>query len=150
MSRTDERHDITIDQYITSIDDEIMQKDAKTLYDLMYRISKEKPILYGIGTIGFGIYHYQYESGRKGESHILGFYPRKGKTTIYLVDGTKRYVDLLSKLGKHTTTGYCLYIKHLSDVDLRILEEIIRKSYMNIAAKSKNGPITQLLWQTES
>ncbi len=150
MSRADERHDITIEQYIRSIGDETTERDTHVLFDMMHRISGEEPILYGIGTIGFGVYHYEYDSGRKGESHILGFYPRKGKITIYLTDGTKRYAKLLSTLGKHSTTGYCVYIKQLSDVELPILEEILEKSYKNIATKSKNGPITQILWQTEA
>lgn len=148
MSRADERHDITVEEYITSLD-AATQKDARTLFEIMQRISGEKPILYGIGTIGFGVYSYEYESGRKGESHVLGFYPRKGKITIYLTDGTARYATLLSKLGKHTITGYCLYVKQLSDVELSILEQIIEESYKNIMTKSQNGPITQILWQSE-
>lgn len=106
----------------------------------MYRISREEPVLYGIGTIGFGIYNYEYESGRKGEPHTLAFYPRKGKITIYLTDGTTRYTELLSKLGEHTITGYCVYIKRLSDIKLSVLKQILEKSYKNIVKKSLNGP----------
>lgn len=149
MSRADERHDITVDEYITSIDDGTTRSDAFTLFDMMRKISGEDPILYGIGTIGFGVFQYAYASGRKGESHILGFYPRKSKTTIYLTDGTTRYSNALSKLGIHTTTGYCIYIKKLEDIDLLVLEEILQQSYDNIISKSKDGPITEILWQTE-
>lgn len=149
MSRADERHDITIEQYIASIGDEAAEKDARTLFDIMRRISGEEPILYGIGTIGFGVFKYKYDSGRSGESHTLGFYPRKGKITIYLTDGTKRYEKLLSKLGKHSTTGYCLYVKQLSDIELPVLTKIIEESHKNITAKAKDGPITEILWQTE-
>lgn len=149
MSRADERHDITIEEYIASINDEGTKKDARTLYEVMQHISGEEPILYGIGTIGFGVYSYEYESGRKGESHTLGFYPRKGKITIYLTDGTKRYSDLLSTLGKHITTGYCLYIKQLSDIKLPVLTTILEKSYQNIESQSKAGPINHILWQAE-
>lgn len=149
MSRADERHDITVEEYIASIGDKATQLDARVLYDLMRRISGEAPILYGIGTIGFGVYDYQYDSGRKGESHILGFYPRKSKITIYLTDGTRRYAELLSRLGNHSTTGYCVYIKRLSDIDLTVLAKILKESYANVARKSQNGPIRQILWQTE-
>lgn len=149
MSRADERHDITVEQYIASLSDETTLKDARALFDIMHTISGEEPILYGIGTIGFGVYNYEYESGRKGESHTLGFYPRNGKITIYLTDGTARYAEQLSRLGKHTTTGYCMYVKRLSDIDLPLLVKIIEESNENIVKKSKNGPITQLLWQTE-
>lgn len=149
MSKADERHDISIDEYIASISDEGVRQDAETLMDLMYRVSGEEPILYGIGTIGYGVYKYEYASGRKGEAHTLAFYPRKGKITIYLMDGTTRYSDFLAKLGKYTTTGYCVYIKKLSDIDLSVLTELLEKSYKNITEKSKDGAITEILWQTE-
>jgi len=141
--------DITVEQYISSLEDESLKNDARTISEIMQRISGEEPILYGIGTIGFGIYKYEYTSGRKGEAHTLGFYPRKGKITVYLMDGTKRYTELLAKLGKHTTTGYCVYIKQLSDIELPILDQILQKSYENIKSKSQTGPIDKILWQTE-
>jgi len=151
MSKADERNDITVDEYIASIGDELVRKDAQALLAVMHQISGQHPILYGIGTIGFGIYNYnyKYESGRKGEAHTLGFYPRKGKITIYLMDGTARYAKLLSKLGKHTTTGYCVYVKKLSDIELPVLTEILERSYRNITTKSKKGSIDRILWQTE-
>ncbi len=149
MSKADERNDITVDEYLASIDDEVVKHDAAVLLDLMGQISGQSPILYGIGTIGFGVYKYEYTSGRKGEAHTLAFYPRKGKTTIYLMDGTTRYAKLLAKLGQHTSTGYCLYIKQLSDIELPVLTEILKASYKNITAESKNGPIDRILWQTE-
>ena len=74
------------------------------------------------------------------------FYPRKGKITVYLMDGTVRYAELLAKLGRHTATGYCVYIRRLSDVDLPILEQIVQESYEHI--KSQDGHIHQILWQT--
>lgn len=149
MSKADERNDITVDEYIASVDDDGIKKDSQKLVDIMQRISGSEPQLYGIGTIGFGIYRYQYDSGRKGEAHTLGFYPRKGKITIYLMDGTARYSDLLDKLGKHTTTGYCIYIKQLSDVDLSMLERILQQSYEHITLLSKKGPIDSILWQSK-
>lgn len=148
MSEADKRKDITIEQYLASIGDEQVVQDARTIMDIMYRISGEEPILYGIGTIGYGIYKYRYTSGRKGEAHTLGFYPRKSKITVYLMDGTKRYAELLSKLGKHTTTGYCVYIKHLSDVNLPTLTKLLEASYKNITVLSQKGPIDHILWQT--
>ncbi len=115
----------------------------------MHHISSEEPILYGIGTTGFGVYKYKYESGRKGEAHTLALYPRKGKITIYLMDGTKRYEELLSKLGKHTTTSYCIYVKQLADLELPVLTKIIEESYRNIMAEAKNSPVDRMLWQDE-
>lgn len=149
MSKQDERNDISVDEYIASIDDEGIQKDSRVLADLMQRISGQKPQLYGFGTIGYGTYKYHYESGRKGEGHTIAFYPRKTKITVYLMDGTAPYSKLLAKLGKHTITGYCLYIKQLSDINLSVLEQIVQQSYDHIMAESKDGPITRILWQTE-
>jgi len=130
--------------YIASLDDQTV-KDTHVLIEMMQRISGHEPKLWNAGTLGFDTYHYKYDSGREGDGLVIGFYPRKGKITVYLMDGTKRYADLLSKLGKHTKTGYCLYIKPLSDVNLSILEKIVRMSYENI--KSQDGHINQILWK---
>jgi hypothetical protein len=148
MSKADERNDITVEQYISSLKDEQLTNDTRVLVELMRRISGEDPILYGYGTLGFGVYKYEYVSGRKGEAHTLGFYPRKGKITIYLMDGTTRYATALAKLGKHTITGYCVYIKRLSDIKLPVLEQILQESYDFITAESKKGPIDRILWQS--
>lgn len=147
MSKADERNDITIDQYIASIADEQVRADALVLFTMMQEISKETPQLYGYGTIGFGVYKYAYESGRKGEAHTLAFYPRKGKITVYLMDGTARYAGLLAKLGMHTSTGYCVYIKRLNDVSIPVLHQILVESYKNITSKASKGPIDHMLWQ---
>src|SRR5579859_2805022 len=125
------------------------QNDSQVLTEMMQRISGHKPKKWNVGTIGFDTYHYKYDSGREGDCHVIGFYPRKGKITVYLMDGTARCSGLLAKLGKHTTTGYCIYIKRLSDIELPILEQIVQQSYENIKSKSKDGPIRQILWQTE-
>ncbi len=117
------------------------------LYLRFFSVSVEKPILYGFGTIGFGVYNYAYESGRKGDAHTIAFYPRKGKITIYLMDGTARYKSLIVKLGKTTTTGYCIYIKKLSDIDMKVLKDIITQSYQHITELSQAGPIKSILWQ---
>ena len=139
-------NDRSVKDYIASLGDEQTVKDSQVLLKMMQRISGHKPKLWNVGTIGFDIYHYKYDSGREGDGLVVGFYPRKGKTTIYLMDGTARYSELLAKVGKHTTTGYCLYIKRLSDVELPILEQIVQLSYENI--KSQGGQIDQILWKT--
>lgn len=146
MSKEDMRHDISVDEYLASLDAEL-QTNARTICTVMQRITSEEPILYGYGTIGFGIYKYHYESGRKGEAHTLAFYPRKGKITIYLMDGTARYADMLTRLGKHSITGYCIYIKKLSDIDMDVLTEILEGSFTNITTLYKSGPIDHILWQ---
>lgn len=129
--------------------DEETLKDSKDLIEIMQRISSHEPKIWNIGTIGFDTYHYKYSSGREGDSQIISFYPRKGKITIYLMDGTSRHSEKLSKLGKHTTAGYCVYIKRLSDIELPVLEEILESSYDFIKTLDKKGPIDRILWQTE-
>jgi hypothetical protein len=104
---------------------------------MMQRISGHEPKMWNVGTIGFDTYHYKYDSGREGDGQIIGFYSRKGKITVYLMDGTVRYSELLARLGKHTTSRVCVYIKRLSDVQLPILEQIVQQSYEYV--KSQDG-----------
>src|SRR5678815_5261330 len=102
---TDQK-DNSVKDYIASLKDEQTVKDSQVLLEMMQRISGHKPRLWNAGTIGFDTYHYKYNSGREGDSIVIGFYPRKGKITIYLMDGTARYSALLARLGKHTTVSY--------------------------------------------
>ena len=141
------QNDSAVKDYIASLNDEQAVKDSLVLIEMMQRISGHEPKKWNAGTIGFDTYHYKYDSGREGDGHVLGFYPRKGKITVYLMDGTARHAELLAKLGKHTKTGYCVYIKRLGDIDLPILEQIVQQSYAFI--KSQDGPIDRILWQTE-
>ena len=140
--------DPSVDEYLATLDAATAQ-DSETLIEIMQRVSGQQPKLWNVGTIGFGTYHYKYDSGREGDGHTIGFYPRNGKTTVYLMEGTARHAGLLAELGKHSTTGYCLYIKRLSDVDLPTLERIIRDSYEYVEAKAKDGPVRSILWKDE-
>src|SRR5215217_8272679 len=97
----------SVQDVLASMQEESVRADTLVLLELMKRISGHEPKLWNVGTLGFDSYHYKYESGREGDCHVLGFYPRKGKLTFYLMDGTSRYVDLLAKLGKHTTSKAC-------------------------------------------
>jgi len=148
MGKTTSKNSGSVNDYIASLDEQTA-KDSQVLLEMMQKISKQEPRMENAGTISFDSYHYKYNSGREGDGLVIGFYPRKGKTTIYMMDGTSRYTELLAKLGKHTTTGYCIYIKKLEDIDLKILNEILQKSYDYIKSESKKGPINRILWQTE-
>ena len=125
-----------VKDYLASIDDEQTVKDSLTLIEMMQRISGNKPKLWNVGTIGFDAYHYKYDSGREGDAQAISFYPRKGKITIYLMDGTVRYAKLLARLGKHSTSRVCVYIKRLSDIQLPILEQIVQQSYEYVMSQS--------------
>ena len=135
-----------IEDILVTLDDET-RKDSNVLIQMMQQISTAEPSIWNEHTIGFGTYHYKYDSGRQGESQILSFYPRKGKITVYLMDGTARYSALLDKLGTHTATGYCIVIKRLSDIELSVLEQILKESYGNITSISQAGPINRILWK---
>jgi hypothetical protein len=132
-----EQNDISIKDYIDSLDDPQTAKDCLVLMEMMQRISGQAPKMWNIGTIGFDTYHYKYDSGREGDAQIIGFHPAKGKITIYLMDGTVRYSELLARLGKHTTSRVCVYIKRLGDVQLPILDQIVQQSYAYV--KSQDG-----------
>jgi hypothetical protein len=125
----------SVEDYLVSLDDAQLVADCNVLIDMMQRISGELPRLWNVGTLGFGRYRYLYDSGRKGDGHTLGFYPRRGKITVYLMDGTVRYSELLSGLGRHTSNRVCLYFKRLSDIDLSVLETILRHSYDSITSQ---------------
>ena len=131
------QNNTTVKKFIASLDDEQSAADCHALIEMMQRISGHKPKMWNIGTIGFDTYHFKYDSGREGDGQIIGFYPRKGKITVYLMDGTVRYSELLAQLGKHTTSRVCIYIKRLSDVELPILEQIVQRSYTYV--KSQDG-----------
>ena len=133
----------SVKNYIASLDDEQTVKDCQVLIEMMQRISGHEPKMWNVGTIGFDTYHYKYDSGREGDSQTIGFYPRKGKITVYLMDGTVRHSELLARLGKHTTSRVCVYIKRLSDIELPILEQIVQQSYEYI--KSQDGHMHRAL-----
>jgi hypothetical protein len=98
------------------------------LIKLIERLTKSKAKIWGTSIIGFGDYHYVSTSGREGDWFKCGIAPRKTNITIYLMAGAAKSKDLLSKLGKHKLGGGCLYIKRLSDVDLIVLEEMIKRA----------------------
>ena len=137
MDKNPPQNNNSVKDYIASIDDEQTVKDSLMLIEMMQRISGHEPKMWNVGTLGFDTYHYKYDSGREGDGQTIGFYPRKGKITIYLMDGTVRYTELLARLGKHTTSRVCLYLKRLSDIQLPILEQIVQQSYDYI--KSQDG-----------
>ena len=92
------------------------------------KLTGEKPKMWGPTMIGFGSYHYKYESGREGDMLMTGFSPRKGSSVLYVIGGVPETDALYKQLGKHKLGKSCLYINKLEDVDLGVLEKIIEKS----------------------
>jgi Domain of unknown function (DU1801) len=121
----------SIQAHLDGVTPEKRRRDAQTLLELMGRVTGEPPHLWG-GIVGFGQYHYKYESGREGDAPAAGFAPRKAATVIYFSDGIARYGERLKRLGAHSTGVGCLYIKDLEKVDLSVLEAMIAESYRTL------------------
>ncbi len=119
--------------FLNNVENEKRKSDAKLVLKMMKRLTKEEPKMWGTSLVGFGSYHYKYESGREGDSFITGFSPRKQSLTLYIMNGFQRYEELMSQLGKFKTGKSCLYINKLEDIDQVILEKLITESvnYMN-------------------
>jgi len=130
-------NDGSITDFINSIQDPIKIEDSYTLLKLFQKITSEEPKLWGTSIIGFGKYHYKSErSKQEGDWMLTGFSPRKQNLTLYLMLGFDGYSDLLNKLGKHKVSGgSCLYINKLADVDMEVLEELVRKSFDDMKKK---------------
>ncbi|MEZ5337316.1 MAG: DUF1801 domain-containing protein [bacterium] len=119
----------SVESFLAGVGDEQKRADADILIALMKRITKQEPQMWGPSIIGFDSYHYRYDSGREGDMCALGFSPRKDKHSIYVIDGIEKYADSLEKLGPYKIGKSCLYVKRLSDLDMKVLEQILRESY---------------------
>lgn len=127
--------EVSVDAFIASVADADQRTDAEKIRALMEQLSGEPATMWGPSIIGFGTYHYKYESGREGDMCRIGFSPRKGQTVLYLIDGFEGQSDLMARLGKHKTGKSCLYIKRLSDIDEAVLEELCVRSLQYMAEK---------------
>ena len=112
--------------FIASIEHDTRREDALTLLELMGRLSGFEAKMWGPTMVGFGRYHYKYDTGREGDWFMVGFSPRKANQVIYLMPGYENFDDELARLGKHKIGKSCLYINKLADVDLAVVEEMVR------------------------
>jgi Domain of unknown function (DU1801) len=126
---------LSVSAFIDRLTDRTKRADAKTLVQLMQTAAGEKPKMWGPSIIGFGSYHYRYESGREGNMPVIAFSPRKAATVLYNLTGFSDSEALRAKLGKHTTGKGCLYIKKLADVDQQVLEALVVKSVAAMRAR---------------
>ncbi|CAI2769038.1 DUF1801 domain-containing protein [Flavobacterium collinsii] len=111
--------------FINAIDDEVKRNDAFELIKIMQNISGFEAKMWGPSIIGFGSYHYKYDSGHEGDAPLAGFSPRKAAISLYVYLPHEKREELLSKLGKHKSAKACIYIKKLSDVDLEVVKKMI-------------------------
>ena len=117
-----------VNAFLDAVENPRRRADARQLLDLMQTVTGESPKMWGPSIVGFGKYQFRYASGREGDSLVVGFSPRKQNLVIYIMPGFSDYGELLGKLGKFRTGRSCLYVNKLDDVDLQLLEQLVRES----------------------
>jgi hypothetical protein len=117
--------DSSVDSYLAAIEDGARRKDCEVLAQLMARATKRPPKMWGSSIVGFGSYHYKYESGREGDICLVGFSSRKSDISLYGLNAAPSSEALIPKLGRHKAGKGCLYIRGLSEIDLNVLEQLV-------------------------
>ncbi len=123
-----QRNDGDVMAYLESVANKRRREDSLVVLKMMEEVTGEPAEMWGTSIVGFGSYHYKYESGREGDFMLAGFAPRKQALTLYIMGGHDRHEELYAKLGKHRTGSSCLCINKLDDVDLDVLREIVSES----------------------
>jgi hypothetical protein len=118
-----------VSAFLAGIDNEQRRRDATLLAALMAEVTGEPAVLWGPSIVGFGSFHYRYETGREGDAPAVSFSPRKAQTVLYLSGGMERYAELLGRLGPHKTGQACLYVKRVDQADAAALREIVALSH---------------------
>ena len=126
---------VDVGAFLDSVPDPKRRGDAKEVAALMERLSGEAPYMWGPTIVGFGSYHYRYESGREGEMCRIGFSPRGRELVLYVSGDYSRHQALMDRLGRHRTGKSCLYIKSLEDVDRGVLEQLIADGLAHMQEK---------------
>lgn len=121
--------DESVTTFLNTVPDETKRKDCFEILEMMRQATGLQPKMWGTSIIGFGSYHYKYESGHEGDMCLIGFSPRKQNIVLYGTGGAGRNDDLLQKLGKHKTGKGCLYVNKLTDVNVDILKKLLKVSF---------------------
>lgn len=127
----------SVSKFLEGIQDEKRREDCRRVLEIMEKATGAEAKMWGSSVVGFGDYHYKYESGRENDWFVTGFSPRKDSLTLYFMTGVERYKSLLTQLGKHKTGKGCLYIKSLDDVDVKVLKELIATSAQDLKTQTK-------------
>ena len=127
--------DASVAEFIQSVEHATRRADAVVLDEMFRKITGWTPRMWGPTIVGYGSYHYVYDSGREGDSLACGFSPRKASQSIYVVPGYQDYGHILDRLGKYKIGKSCLYITKLADVDMGVLEELVRAGLDDLAKK---------------
>lgn len=128
-------NDASVTAFLDAVPDERKRQDSYALLEMMRDVTGEAPRMYGDSIVGFGHYHYKYESGREGDMPVVAFSPRKQNLTLYIMSGFDGYEELRAGLGKHKVGKSCLYINKLADVDPAALREMVARSVAFMRAR---------------
>ena len=128
---------VSVDKFLNTIKEPDRREDCFTISKLMEEATGEKPRMWGTSIVGFGSYWYTNTTGKPAEWPLIGFSPRKQNLTLYLMGALDKHEDLMKKLGKHSCTKGCLYIKRLDDVHLPTLKKLMRESVKYMKKKTK-------------
>ncbi len=132
------KNDASVEAFLQTIKEEEKIKDCAVVLKMMKQITKQEPKMWGSSIVGFGSFHYKSErSKQEGDWFMIGFSPRKQNLTIYIISGFGLYMEQLKNLGKHTTSVSCLYVKRLSDINIKVLEELVSLSFKHMKEKYK-------------
>ena len=119
---------VDVEEFINNLDNEQKKKDSFELIELMEKATGEKAKMFGPTIIGFGQYHYKYASGHEGDAPLLGFSPRKAAISLYVTTGCDDQKQYLEGLGKYKMAKACIYIKKLEDINIEVLNKIMKES----------------------
>ena len=120
--------DAPVEDYLSAIADERRRAQCREVHDIMQAVTRRPAKMWGTQIVGFGSYHYVYDSGREGDFMLTGFSSRKQNLTIYIMGGFERHAALMEKLGPHKLGKSCLYIRDLDAIDKRVLKQLVRAS----------------------
>ena len=128
----------SVTDFINAVSDEIKRKDSFQIIDIMQKQTGFEPKMWGPGIIGFGNYHYKYESGHEGDMPLAAFSPRSTAIVFYFSESFENKDELLQSLGKHKTGKVCVYIKRLDDIDVSVLKKMISNSVKYVQSRYPN------------
>ena len=126
---------VSPESFIQTVEHDVRRADAKVLLDLFADVTQLVPRMWGPSIIGYGRYHYKYESGREGEFMMTGFSPRKANQVIYIMPGYTDHSAILDRIGKYKIGKSCLYINKLADIDLDVLRELITSGFEDMKSR---------------
>lgn len=132
--------DVSAESYFDTIEDPRRRADCVALAALIKKVTKHEPKMWGPSIVGFGSYHYKYPTGHEGDAPVVGFSSRKPEIVVYISDDFESREELLQQLGKHRTGKVCVYFKRLADIDVTVLEKLVKASVAEVRKRYPSKP----------